>query len=298
MNLEKHILTLLLRHDCVSVPGFGAFVARRSNSVYQEEISVISPPFKELIFNASLTENDGLLIQQLLTAENLTYDAAEEKLKSAVNFWKNHLNSNTELNLSGLGKLIKDQNNQLVFESQHRNLLLESYGLDDIKLKRILQTEEQTGSSTIWWKTAALVPLLVGGFLYFAKPQPVSDFVNQQWSGFVSPVMNPNTQAVKAVESSVKIISENTRSNYQEIKDEQTVHNHQVIAGAFKKQDEIEPFVQRLREKGYEQARFTQKKGSYYFVAFKTFEQKEQAQQYINSIQGEMPDAWILSLKD
>jgi len=298
MNLEKHIAALLYHHDCVVIPDFGAFVARKSNSAYQPETSLFIPPSKQLMFNPSLTKSDGLLIQQVSVGEEISFEKATEEVESAVRFWKNHLNINSSLNLEGLGSLVKGSDGLLNFEPNHPNFLLESFGLEKFNSKYILQTEERKGSSTVIWKTAALVPILIGGFLYFGKPQPVADFVNQQWSGFVSPMMNPNLKAVKAAESPARSVSENTYSFIGKKEAEKIIHDYQVIAGSFKRTDEADSFVGLLHQKGYADARFTQKRGSFNYVALQTFSTKEEAQEYVNSVKEEMPNIWILSLKN
>jgi len=298
MNLEKHIATLLYHHDCVVIPDFGAFVARKSNSAYQAETSLFIPPSKQLMFNPSLTKSDGLLIQQVSGSEKISFEKAAEEVESAVRFWKNHLNINSNLNLQGLGSLVKGSDGLLNFEPNHPNFLLDSFGLEKFNSKYILQTEERKGSSTVLWKTAALVPVLIGGFLYFGKPQPVTDFVNRQWSGFVSPMMNPHQKAVKAAESPARTVSENTYRFIEKKETAKIIHDYQVIAGSFKRMDEVDSFVSLLHQKGYTDAQFTQKRGSFNYVALQTFSTKEEAQEYMNSVKEDMPKIWILSLKN
>src|SRR5690606_390051 len=293
MNLEKYISTLLYRHDCVVVPEFGAFIAQKVNAGYLAETSVFLPPSKQIAFNPSLIKNDGLLIQEIAQSCGVSFENAKEEVENAVQFWKNHLNINSNLVLPELGNFSKDENGLLQFEPNGENYLLESFGLESIRAKYILPTQSNQSSSAVWWKVAAVVPILIGGFLYFGKPKPVTDFVNQQWSGFVSPVMNPNLEAVKAVESPIKTVEEEATSYKEEIL---TVHDYQVISGSFRKAEEADLQVEKLHEKGFTQAKMTQKKGSYYYVAFKTFPTKEEALEYRETVKGEFPETWVLSL--
>lgn len=294
MNLEKHISTLLFHHDCVVVPEFGAFIAQKSNAFLEKERGTFHPPQKDLGFNPSLIKNDGLLIHEISRSLQLDFETAKQQIQTQVNFWKNHLDTNSTLNLPELGTLSKNQEGSLTFTPSHPNYLLSSFGLESIRPKQILVAQTETsGNSAIWWKAAAVIPILLGGFLYFGKPQPVTDFVNQQWSGFVSPKMDPNIQAMKAVESPIKTV-EIQAENY--IKEELTVHNHQVIGGSFRKMEEADAQVAKLKEAGFDKAQFTQKKGSYFYVAFDTFETEEEAQEFRRSISENYAEAWILSL--
>ncbi len=295
MNLEKHISTLLYNHDCVVVPEFGAFIAQKSNAGYVPETSVFSPPFKKIIFNPSLTMNDGLLTKELTKSGEISFEKAKEVVENTVQFWKKHLQMNSTLALSDLGTFSQDENGLLHFVPGHQNYLLDSFGLESIRAKYILSKQSEENNSSAWWKAAAIVPILIGGFLYFGKPQPVTDFVNQQWSGFVSPVMNPNTEATVAIESPIKAIEKEATTYKNEVL---TVHDHQVISGSFRKLEEADAQVEKLQKLGFEQAKMTQKKGNFYYVAFKTFPTKEDAQAYRKTVSEEFPETWVLSLKD
>ncbi len=295
MNLEKHISTLLYNHDCVVVPEFGAFIAQKSNANYVSETSVFSPPFKKIIFNPALTMNDGLLTKELTKSGEISFEKAKEEVENTVQFWKKHLQMNATLVLSDLGTFSQDENGLLHFAAGHQNYLLESFGLESIRAKYILPTESQENSSSVWWKVAAVVPILIGGFLYFGKPQPVTDFVNQQWSGFVSPVLNPDTEASLAIESPIKTVETEATTYKKEVL---TIHDYQVISGSFRKLEEADAQVEKLQTLGYEQAKMTQKKGNFYYVAFKTFPTKEEALEYRRTVSEAFPETWVLSLKD
>ncbi len=295
MNLEKYISYLLYRHDCVVIPEFGAFIAQKSNAGYTPETSVFSPPSKKIAFNPSLTLNDGLLAQELSISTGISFEKAKEEIETTVHFWKSHLNINSTLILSELGKFSKDETGLLQFEPNEENYLLESFGLESIRAKYILPAENNQSSSTVWWKVAAVVPILIGGFLYFGKPKPVTDFVNQQWSGFVSPVLNPNLEAAKAIASPIKTV-ETEAMNYKE--EVLAVHDYQVIAGSFRKAEEADEQVEKLQKKGFTTAKMTQKKGNYFYVAFKTFPTKEEALEYRKTVKEEFPETWVLSLKE
>lgn len=300
MNLEKHISTLLFSYDCVIAPGFGAFLTHKNPSSLKE--NSIYPPSKKVGFNGALQKSDGLLIQTYAQSYQLSFEDAQREIESQISFWKNHLNKNDSLVLGELGTFTKYPAGNIEFKPNEQNYLLESFGLESLRTKLIMQPTVQTGSSNgVWWKVAAMVPILVGGYLYFAQPQPVANFVNEQWSGFVAPIVNPEIKttekeipAIVAETEKIKLIEETPAPVAEKV-----VHNHQVIAGSFRLQSEAETFEAKLKEKGFANAKFTQKKGSYFYVAFDTFTTAEEALAFKRSLSGEeYPEAWILSLKD
>ncbi|MFA5619543.1 MAG: SPOR domain-containing protein [Weeksellaceae bacterium] len=298
MNLENYISTLLYQHDCVTVPGFGAFIGQKLNAVYEPENSVFSPPSKKIAFNSALINNDGLLVQAVAVGRNISYEQAMQEVGDVVNFWKNHLNANAGLNLPGLGLISKNSEGKLEFMPGHPNFLPEAYGLERVKSEYILTEAIPTDKSMVWWKVAALVPILLCGYLYFSKPQPVADFVNQQWSGFISPTNTQNQTVEEA--NAPKLLAEEVVVEETVIPEERVslIHDYQVIAGAFKKQSEVEPELKKLHEKGFENALFTQKRGSFYYVAFATFSTKEEALAYRLTVLEQFPETWVLSLKE
>lgn len=303
MNLEKHISTLLYSYDCVIVPEFGAFLTHKNPSSLKE--NSIYPPSKKVGFNGALQKSDGLLIQTYAQSYNLNFEDAQREIENQISFWKNHLNKNDSLILGELGTFTKYPAGNVEFKANEQNYLLESFGLESLRTKLIMQPTVQTGSSNgVWWKVAAMVPILIGGYLYFAQPQPVANFVNEQWSGFVAPIVNPEIKsstetATPIVVEETKIIEETPAPIVENKVTEKVVHNHQVIAGSFRLQSEAETFEAKLKEQGFANAKFTQKKGSYFYVAFDTFATSEAALAFKRSLSGEdYPEAWVLSLKD
>src|SRR5690606_28898753 len=151
------------------------------------------------------------------------------------------LESKGKLDLENLGILTKTEQGSIDFIPKHPNFLLDSFGLESIKAEFILpeiSTSDQTGSSAVWWKVAAVVAILLGGFLYFGKPQRRTEYVNQQWSAVVSTALNSNVKATKITESPVKTTKYNAESFKTEIEDESAIHDQQAIVGSFIKQAE------------------------------------------------------------
>lgn len=302
MNLEKHISTLLFSHDCVIVPEFGAFLANKVSSVLKE--NSIYPPSRQLGFNAALKNSDGLLIQTVAQENNLSFEDARHEVENQISFWKNHLERNNSLFLNHLGTISKNASGSLEFNSTGENYLLESFGLESVRAKYIMQSVPENGrSNAIWWKAASVIPILLGGYLYFAKPQPVANFVNEQWSGFVTPFINSQiikeetpTAVIKSEEPKVEVTEEIPVTEI--VVAENTIYDYQVIAGSFRVESEANTLELKLKEKGFENARFTQKKGSYFYVAFETFQTKEEALEFRKTVGEEYPEAWVLSLKD
>lgn len=309
MKIENQIKALLLQHDCVIVPGFGAFLAQNKTATFDSSEHSFRPPFKEISFNSSLKNSDGLLINELKNAHHLTYDQALELVNNQVSFWKEHLFAGKELVLENIGTIKLNDVNALEFKPNQQNFLLSSYGLPIVKANYILENEVEQSNSSKSYKgllaAASFLPILVGGFLYFNTPQPVQSFVDEQWSGIVLPMFGKEKAVEKTTTKTEKIINhlpqiKTDKVESVAIKSQTFVVNtnvapkkYQVIAGSFRRLDEAERAIQNLKEKGYPNAGMVYKKGSYFYVNYDAFNNEEQAREYLNKIHETESEAWI-----
>ena len=159
MVVIEHIIgELLLRHNCVIVPSFGGFVAKRASATIDYTTGVMQPPKKSILFNRQLINNDGLLIAECAVKNGLNYTAAEQSVQEMVDGWKSALNRGERVSIDKVGFLYFDAEKNLCFEQDRFfNLLLESYGLgkvhflttEDVELaqRAVIATELTTETS-------------------------------------------------------------------------------------------------------------------------------------------------------
>lgn len=128
---------LLTKNDCVILPEFGGFIAQMHTSSLHPIRNSITPPSKRIVFNSALSGNDGLLQSYLTSELKLTAVEATEKIKSYVKSLFNQLNTDTRVNLDGLGVFSLNAEKKLVFTpiSNQDNFLQESFGLPTLYIK-------------------------------------------------------------------------------------------------------------------------------------------------------------------
>ena len=78
ITICEHIEYLLRNHDCVIVPGWGAFIAQYQPASFTEDGQML-PPSRLIGFNASISHQDGLLASSVMRREKISYDAASNK---------------------------------------------------------------------------------------------------------------------------------------------------------------------------------------------------------------------------
>lgn len=129
MRLELFITDLLFRHDCVIVPDFGAFITRSLPAEITQATHMFRPARKQLAFNGSLRENDGLLIGYVSRVNKLSFEQARLQVQTAVTHWRHELAQGKRLRLEHIGQLYHSQQGAVQFiPSLESNFDLESYG--------------------------------------------------------------------------------------------------------------------------------------------------------------------------
>ena len=132
-GFEDIIIQLLLRHNCVVVPGFGGFVAKQVAAEIDLDKGLISPPKKALLFNRFLLTDDGLLLAELARVRGLYYEEAKTQLQTHTDALQRQLLTGETIKLPKLGTFSRQADGQILFEQDRFfNLLLSSYGLGNL----------------------------------------------------------------------------------------------------------------------------------------------------------------------
>ena len=74
-HISQQIKDLLILHDCVIIPNFGAFVGNQLSASMHPVTHLILAPSKKLLFNKNITQDDGLLISKLMNNFGLLYQS-------------------------------------------------------------------------------------------------------------------------------------------------------------------------------------------------------------------------------
>lgn len=129
-TLAKQISKLLFEHDCVIVPGLGGFITNYKPAVIHPHHHTFHPPSKQIIFNAALNSNDGILINAY--ADNLGIDFSEAKkiIDQKVHSIRITLLKGQKVLIEDIGYLDLNRENNIEFHPINTvNYLGEAYGL-------------------------------------------------------------------------------------------------------------------------------------------------------------------------
>ena len=177
ISIIQHIEYLMIFHDCVVVPGWGALIANHSSATVDG--ASFNRPSRTIVFNASINHNDGLLANSLMRRHDLNYTQACNIIASNVTNFQRHLANGDELAFGHLGYFKLNANDKLEFTPMaQRSACDEFFGLSSINLNAISGIDAQAGniapSITISWKdrvkVAASIAAIVGVGLLLSTP--------------------------------------------------------------------------------------------------------------------------------
>lgn len=145
MNFEKHLKALLYQNDFVTIPELGSFVLAYNTSNIDYTEGLINPPTKKILFNSNIFKNDGLLVNYIAEAENISIEEAEEFICKLAEGVKLEISQNKVVKVDDLGVFLKGTDGNLYFvEKEDFNFLSESFGLSPVKFDKSKVEEEKS----------------------------------------------------------------------------------------------------------------------------------------------------------
>jgi len=116
-SIAAHVEFLLRTHDCVVLPGIGAFLCNYVAARFDADESSILPPGRSLVFNGMITDSDGLLATSLSRKEGITYEAAAMKVRDEMELLRRQIDMYGDIQLGRLGVISKGAEGQFSFEA-------------------------------------------------------------------------------------------------------------------------------------------------------------------------------------
>ena len=115
-DIYFHLAYLLTKHECVIIPGVGAFVISPRREEKTNRWCILSPPANFLGFNSELKHNDGLLVISLAKEKNIPYPEANRLIRQFADDLAKQLNQGETVQIQWLGNLSLSDGNKIVFK--------------------------------------------------------------------------------------------------------------------------------------------------------------------------------------
>ena len=307
MQLETYISDLLYRYDCVTVPGFGAFLTHRVSAKVHKSTHTFYPPKKVLSFNEQLQNNDGLLANYIAEVEKIPYTTALEKVSKQVKSIKSYLIEGETIQFENIGELILNADRKMVFDpANHINYLTDAFGLShfnstDIKrevYKDISETVEASApialtpekrSNGNWLKYAAAAVIVLGLCSFGAANYYNTTIENHNQLA----QDQANEQLDAKVQEATFVISNPLPAATLSL--EKQSGNYHIVAGAFRIEANSDKKVNQLRSKGYKARKIGANRYGLHEVVYASFNTRAEAQSELYKVRlKHNRDAWLL----
>ncbi|MEZ7506381.1 SPOR domain-containing protein [Flavobacterium sp. Arc2] len=307
MNIEPYIAQLLYRYQCVTVPGFGAFLTEIQSAKWVESANSFFPPKKMISFNANLKNNDGLLANHIAQSEKTSYDYAVSAIQYEVLTWKKALEANGSFSIKNVGDISLNADNNIVFKPlDQTNYLTSSFGLSafvspavkreifEQKIEAIeenavitLDTEERSGRSYLKYAAIFVLGLgLTASVGYTAYQNQIATETVLVETAVQKQVNNKIQEATFFIKSPMPAVTLSIKESKM---------SYHIMAGAFREEANADKIFKRLSDQGYKARRIGINKYGLYPVlygSYATFAEADKAKKEIQK--NDNPEAWLL----
>jgi hypothetical protein len=310
MKIEHYIAQLLYRYQCVTVPGFGAFLTEIQSAQLIENSHSFFPPKKMISFNSYLKNNDGLLANHIAQAEKTSYDYAVSAIEYEVLSWKKALQENRTFLIKNIGILTLNADNNILFTpNEQTNYLTQSFGLStfvspavkrEVELqketvvaeKALIEFIPETRKTSIYLKYAAIFVLglaatgTIGYPLY--QNQIASETILVE-TAVQKQVQNKIQEATFFIQTPIPAVTLSLKSN------KETKMPYHIMAGAFRSEANAQKRYDQLIAKGYKARRLDVNKNGLFPVLYGSYSSFAEAEKEKTKItETDNPEAWIL----
>ncbi|MFD2551632.1 SPOR domain-containing protein [Bizionia sediminis] len=308
MQLEPYISDLLYRYECVTVPGFGSFLTRRTSATIHDTTHAFYPPKKVVFFNQQIQENDGLLARYIADVEKIPYEDALQVIEKRVAYLKSYLVAGDAIVFENIGSLSLNKESNMVFEPSYSfNYLTDAFGLGQFTAPEIAREvakpaatitkpetpvvpiAEKKRQSRGYLKYAAvgLIAITVGGLVASNHYSKQIEAHNQLAQETANAQLEAKIQeATFVINSPLPAVTLNVKKQYG---------NYHIVAGAFRLEANSDKKVNELKNLGFEARKIGTNKYGLHEVVYASYQTREEATRSLLDIKKtHNKEAWLL----
>ena len=311
-TVEYYISELLFLHDCVIIPNFGGFVGNLQSAKLNKTTEILSPPSKQILFNANLKTNDGLLITHISNQERITQEIAKNEVENYATKIANKLKNSKVLRIDKIGLFTLGIEGNIIFlQDSVNNYSLDSFGMKAIhnkavvreiiikeKLAATIQTiRTQRNNPKAFLRAAAvIIPLIALSYISVTQQDKINNMYTQMAS------LNPfeNSRSAELIVELVPLVKIKAESSpIVEIIEEEIVpiiipqKTYYIIAGAFSNKKNANKMLAKLKKWNYNTELVPGK--NLLRVSYNSFTNKSDALIELHKIKEENSAAWLLT---
>jgi len=311
-TVDHYISELLFLHDCVILPNFGGFVGNPQSAKLNKTTGVLSPPSKQILFNANLKTNDGLLITHISNQEGVAQEVAKNEVVSYATKISDKLTSSKVLRIDKIGLFTLGKEGNVIFlQDSSNNYSLDAFGMkathnktverESIVEEKVAATiktiRTQSNSPRAFLRAAAvIIPLVAFSYISISQQEEINNVYTQMAS------LNPfeTTAIVEPVAEEIPEVKiEFEAIPIVEIIEEEVApiiipkQTYYIIAGAFAEQKNADKMIAKLKRWNYNTEIVPGE--NLLRVSYNSFTNKADALIALHKIKQENSAAWLLT---
>jgi len=311
MKIEQHIAQLLYRYQCVTVPGFGAFLTELQPAYLAESTHTFYPPKKVVSFNANIKNNDGLLANHIAQSEKISFEIAVQNISKEVLLWKNALLNQQSIVLQSVGTLHLNTSGTLTFEPSNQvNFSTSSFGLQPFVSPlvqreiqdKVFELKPQTSPQGILETTPSVRFTYLKYAAVFVAALAVAGSVGYKMyeTNTAEALKVVQTEVQKDVQAKIQeatFFIENPLPNVTlTVKEEKKPYH--IVAGSFSSEANAQKQLDMIKAKGFNGKILARNKFGLLPVLYGSYSTYAESQEALKEIhQKESKEAWLL-IKD
>ena len=329
-NLVRHTTNLVARHNCVIIPGLGAFLAHNVPASYSAEDGVFMPPHRSLGFNAQIVVDDALLQTEYMENGKFSFEDAGKTLSNDAAMLRSQLSKGGVVRFGELGTFSMNINGEISFTPSENGIDdPENFGFDPLVVPLLKKCEEKViviprRSFSRYVAVAAAIilaffvvtpmsdkaykPSLQAGFAPAKVVEQPSEAVAEVCE--IAPVADTVTETIitkevadEVVAEPVEVITENTpmaaevQTADESVADNVTANENTycIIVASSPNAQNAQLAIKELSAK--KQAEYSVIQcGKRHRIFIGSYSSNSEAGDALSQVKATFPDAWILSL--
>jgi hypothetical protein len=314
-QIANQIGTLLMLHECVTIPGFGSLIGNYMPARMHPVTHLIQAPCRQLVFNRSLKTDDGLLTHAISSVMNLSFSEGRELLSNYVETLVSNLGAGERVQWLGIGTFAEDVEHKLIFKpSYDTNFLPEAFGLFPIQVQLIQRqaiperrdplptiprevVPSERRKPLILRRALQLAPaVFIGALIAINALLPAGQQVKMSDLSFFNSTLTNKTMAISAgsyaelpmVRQHLELLSESPEFSAESAQ-------IFIVAGCYSSEANAKGMVDFLVDKGFDAAVLDRTPGGLLRVIYGTYPSMKDASEELNQIKkGLNEEAWML----
>lgn len=303
MQLETYISDLLYRYECVTVPGFGAFLSQKTSAIINEATNTFYPPSKLISFNEQIQKSDGLLAHYIADVASISFEEALLNIEKRVNHLKAYLSEGETISFTNIGELKLNADKNIVFKPYNNlNYLMDAFGLSQLETPEVNRNEKNVATEEkvipltntkrdyrvyLKYASIALITLTLGGLAaskYYSNQVKTHNEIAQETA--IQHLETKIQEATFVIENPLPAMTFNVTKQ---------AGNYHIVAGAFRIEENCNKKIKQLRSKGFAARKIGINKYGLHQVVYSSHESRLDALKALQDIKSNHNNsAWLL----